>query len=384
MSLLDALIAAKLGGGGGGGGGGESTIAWKPTVAADGTISWSRTSSTTKPADQNIKGADGTDGIDGKDGVDGQDGTDGFSPTVTITPIQGGNRVTITDADGDHEFDVMNGSGGGDAVLTAALTASKTVGGISSGKNYAVNTPLETIFRDMLNPLENPSLTSPSLRLNVWEENGLIVEANSITERTIELLFDRGEISPPYGTSGFRSGPAISYSLSGFPEPQSSNIFTVTIDATNGAIFLYDGTVQYSAGEQPKNSAGEDYKTPLPAGSITKTIKFRAVSPLWSNAADITIIAKEALLARGAGGKRFDFPAQTTEHPEVFDIPMEFIPLLGIELLNTLTNQWVDCSGEFTISDVTHNNREYKRYTYNGVATGPRAVRVTWDPVEPN
>lgn len=93
-------------GGGGGGGGGESTIAWKPTVAADGTISWLRTSSTTKPADQNIKGADGADG------VDGQDGADGFSPTVTITPIQGGNRVTIKDADGDHEFDVMDGSGG--------------------------------------------------------------------------------------------------------------------------------------------------------------------------------------------------------------------------------------------------------------------------------
>lgn len=90
---LATIIFAKLIGGGGGG---ESTIAWKPTVSADGIISWTRTSSTTKPEDQNIKG---------------DDGADGFSPTVTITPIQGGNRVTITDADGDHEFDVMNGSG---------------------------------------------------------------------------------------------------------------------------------------------------------------------------------------------------------------------------------------------------------------------------------
>lgn len=93
---LAPVIFAKLVGGWGGGGGSESTIAWKPTVAADGTISWTRTSSTTKPADQNIKG---------------EDGADGFSPTVTITPIQGGTRVIITDADGDHEFDVMNGSG---------------------------------------------------------------------------------------------------------------------------------------------------------------------------------------------------------------------------------------------------------------------------------
>lgn len=91
---LTPVIIAKLIGGGGGGGGGESTIAWKPTVSADGIISWTRTSSTTKPADQNIKG------------------DDGFSPTVTITPIQGGNRVTITDAYGEHKFDVMNGSSG--------------------------------------------------------------------------------------------------------------------------------------------------------------------------------------------------------------------------------------------------------------------------------
>lgn len=106
MSLLDALIAAKLGGNGKGGGGSESTIAWKPSVSDEGIISWSRTSSTTKPANQNIKGADG---------IDGHDGADGFSPIVATTTIQGGTRVTITDSAGDHEFDVMNGSGGGNA-----------------------------------------------------------------------------------------------------------------------------------------------------------------------------------------------------------------------------------------------------------------------------
>ncbi len=43
------------------------------------------------------------------------DGEDGYSPTVTITTITGGNRVTITDADHPQgqSFDVMDGSGGG-------------------------------------------------------------------------------------------------------------------------------------------------------------------------------------------------------------------------------------------------------------------------------
>lgn len=40
-------------------------------------------------------------------------GPQGYSPTVTVTEIEGGHRVTITDEDGDHVFDVMDGTGGG-------------------------------------------------------------------------------------------------------------------------------------------------------------------------------------------------------------------------------------------------------------------------------
>ncbi|MBR0090221.1 MAG: collagen-like protein [Lachnospiraceae bacterium] len=109
---------------GGGGGGGESVIAWKPKVEADGTISWTRTASTTKPADQNIKGdkgdkgdtgatgAKGDTGEKGADGAKGDKGDDGYSPTITVTEITGGHRVTVTDATGSRSFDVMDGEGG--------------------------------------------------------------------------------------------------------------------------------------------------------------------------------------------------------------------------------------------------------------------------------
>lgn len=41
--------------------------------------------------------------------ITGPRGDDGYSPTVATTTIIGGHRVTITDADGDHTFDVMDG-----------------------------------------------------------------------------------------------------------------------------------------------------------------------------------------------------------------------------------------------------------------------------------
>ena len=45
--------------------------------------------------------------------VVGSNGEDGYSPSASIATIPGGHRVTITDADGDHSFDVMDGTGGG-------------------------------------------------------------------------------------------------------------------------------------------------------------------------------------------------------------------------------------------------------------------------------
>lgn len=65
------------------------------------------------------KGVDYFDGEDGEDGYtpikgkDYFDGEDGISPVVEVTPITGGHRVTITDANGRKYFDVMNGDGSG-------------------------------------------------------------------------------------------------------------------------------------------------------------------------------------------------------------------------------------------------------------------------------
>lgn len=50
-------------------------------------------------------------------GGSGGGGGDGFSPIINITEINGGHRVTITDAEGTEIFDVLDGK---DYVLTEA------------------------------------------------------------------------------------------------------------------------------------------------------------------------------------------------------------------------------------------------------------------------
>ena len=57
-------------------------------------------------------GTNGLNGKDGKDGLNGRDGTDGISPTINITDIPGGHRLTIQDAEGRKTIDVMDGADG--------------------------------------------------------------------------------------------------------------------------------------------------------------------------------------------------------------------------------------------------------------------------------
>lgn len=62
---------------------------------------------------QGERGPQGETGPQGQTGPQGPAGEDGYSPTVTVAEIAGGHRVTITDEDGDHVFDVFDGQGGG-------------------------------------------------------------------------------------------------------------------------------------------------------------------------------------------------------------------------------------------------------------------------------
>lgn len=263
-------------------------------------------------------------------------------------------------------------------VLKAALDASKQVGGVNVGDHYDQGTMLEQIIRDMLNPVENPRLVDPSASLTATGEK--LLEKGDILNTVVTVSFNRGQINPAYGTSGYRSGPATGYSLNGSAY-QDSNSFFYTITEEHTTL---RGAVNYSEGEQPKNSIGEDYAEPLPAGNVRSSIiSYEYVNALWANTSDIQNVVKQALVSMSAKVKEFNFPAQTELYPEIFDVPADWI-ITNIEVLNTLSNTWEDCSTEFNTSNTTHNDAgdnptDYIRYTDNrGYNAGARKVRIKW------
>lgn len=94
----------------GGGGSGENGGYYTPYVRSDGTLTWVA-SKAGMPAvtSANIKGPKGDTPVKDKDYFDGKDGV---SPTVAVSSISGGHRITITDTNGTKTVDVMDGSKG--------------------------------------------------------------------------------------------------------------------------------------------------------------------------------------------------------------------------------------------------------------------------------
>lgn len=226
-------------------------------------------------------------------------------------------------------------------------------------------------------PVSVPNLISPSVTLS--EPGPFLMETGSTRGATITVVFNRGYIDPAYGTSGKRSGEAVLYSLNGVD--QATPEFDVTIDELNASFFA---TVSYEEGEQPKDSAGENYDKPLSAGNVTSpALVYEFVDPIWSNARDNTVIEKEPLMSRSVGVIEFTFAPQTATSPERFDIPAAW-NVTAIEVFNEITEKYQDNAVEFDVSNTVHQNAAgvdvaYKRYSDNrGYKAGERKIRVKW------
>ena len=80
--------------------------------------------------------------------IRGAQGADGFSPTVTVTEITGGHEVTITDAAGDHAFDVLDGQSGADSDDKAPVILETASGDLVTITDGAEGLPVKSLTVD--------------------------------------------------------------------------------------------------------------------------------------------------------------------------------------------------------------------------------------------
>ena len=309
----------------------------------------------------------------------------GFVDTSSLQPKTLSSPITV---DGVQQTTVESAlsainskSSGGSAALANSLTTSMTVGGCTSGTQYAQGTSLETIIRDMVDPVQYPTFTNPSGSLTV-SPTGTLLECGATKSVTFTANLNRGTISPAYGTSGYRSGAATEYKMNS-ESYQSGKTWTKTI--TESGTLSWKANIKYAEGEQPLDSKGNNYESPLPAGNVdTNTIKYEFVNALWANTSNITTVAKLSLVSKSTKLKEFNFPAATVANPEIFEVPASWTVTAVEYYDDVFTHAWSDCSNEFTITDTTEKDAAnvdtaYKKYTCNlGVAMGARKIRIKW------
>ena len=296
----------------------------------------------------------------------------GLTDVNLDTPTEG--QILVYDAE-NEEWVNSSATGGS---LGTDITSSVAAGGIPAGTTYEAGTAYDKLWKDLLNPVAYPTLTNPSATLTAT--GAKLLEKGSTLATTMTVAFSRGSINPAYSTSGYRSGVALDYALNG-GTAQVGNTFSVTVDESQ---LTYQATVNYAAGEQPKDSEGNDYDSPLAAGSVnSNTLSYEFTDAMWSNVANIATIAKMSLVSKSAKQRDMNFGAQTVANPETFDVPVSWT-VTAIQVKNDLSGVYEDASAQFTVTDTTHDDAAgtsvaYKRYTFNlGYDTGARSVRLKW------
>lgn len=166
---------------------------------------------------------------------------------------------------------ILSGGTISDVYYTNSTQTPTTIGGILSGSSFSAQT-MQQMFDLLLYPELFPSLTSPSVSISLTVLSNYEVGV-SIPELSFNVNFNRGLISPAYGTTGFRSGLPISYNYVGSGLTSYSNTGLTDSRKIYDYIVLPGSNnwycnVSYSQGEQPLSSKGNNYNTPLSSGSI--------------------------------------------------------------------------------------------------------------------
>lgn len=173
--------------------------------------------------------------------------------------------------------------GGGGGTMGETFTTNIAVGGIPSGTTINADDDVASIIKRMLTTVYYPTFTAPSATLNYNTPTLVKVGAN-IPALTATVVFNAGAITLQGVKQANRAGNATEYSVAtsgaatDYNESKATNSFSVpALTRTTKGNITVVGSVKYAQGPQPKDSNGDDYGSPLAAGSVntaTKTFEF--------------------------------------------------------------------------------------------------------------
>ncbi len=277
-------------------------------------------------------------------------------------------------------------------VYTNSAPTVITVGGIGAGSVLNGKDQWE-IFDGLFFPELWPALVNPS-RAFTASITGFR-EVGSTNNITFVSTFNRGTISPAYGTSGFRSGHATNlyfthnnivpdFQLNNVSGPITSNTQIVNGHITQlGSQSWTGGIFAHGEGEQPVGSKGTPTNSPYSSGVLSgQTREIIGVYPFFATTVSITTLTKAPLQAHGTV-IIVEFVEEDGANKQTIDVPYIWGDLSTVEQWNPFTQVYdsLEVSTFTKINsdrNINGNTVSYDEYRWNLGTIGARRVRFTF------
>ncbi len=168
----------------------------------------------------------------------------------------------------------------GEIKSSADVVSDVSVGGIEKSDIIPSGTTLQSFIESILKKTYYPTFTIPSV--SILDDIPSKVEIGT-TGITLFANFNRGSINGDNlngvwlnsSSQGFRAGPVIQYTFSGTyidTVSQTTNGLELITEVIEEGSNIFNVSIDYSEGQQPKDSTGKNYQTPLAAGTISKSM----------------------------------------------------------------------------------------------------------------
>lgn len=277
---------------------------------------------------------------------------------------------------GTYEWVEKAIQGSGSGSLGKNITAAIDVGGVEAGDTFTQGTSYDDMWDALLNPTLYPTYTAPSASLT-YSADAYYAVGSTIAAKVGYVDFDQGSIDIGGTEQAKRAGAATNYALASSgadteysDSSTSSGSFNVSAltRSTKGSITL-TATVSYAAGPQPKDSKGNDYGTPLAAGSVTATktmnfiLPYRYGKSATSTISDFTGLSSDV---KAKGQKTYKF---TTNNEYMV---MAYDSSYG-NLTSILDGNGFETIGGWTKSSLTVDGFTYFVYISNSPTTDTNA-----------
>ena len=274
------------------------------------------------------------------------------------------------------------------SALSDDIATVNALGGIPAGTTVAQlkNKTFSQLFDELIFPTVNPTFEAPTAFLSLKSTSTPIIQEVGTTGASVPVA---ASFNTGYNAGAIKIAGVKKQNRGGALDSAGSFIYinntptnkTFPTEIPEGAI-TYKYRAAYQQGPQPLDSKGNNYQTPLPAGTVdSAAVTINGVYPYFTNKDNNETFAKLALTTSNTLSA-VKFKAEGP-NKHTFKLPVKYT-LTKVELLNTLSGKYENYgTDKFTKTteniEVQGKQVEYAVYTRNDAGfNGESTFNITF------